>query len=64
MGKRKNENTFKYFFCFRGNISIDIHAGGVNPVQLNDIVFALHAVAATLFTIFQCFIFKVKMDSI
>ena len=38
--------------------------GGVNPVQLNDVVFALHAVAATLFTIFQCFIIKVKMDSI
>ena len=24
MGKRKNENTFKSFFFFRGNISIDI----------------------------------------
>ncbi|XP_003389186.1 PREDICTED: cystinosin-like [Amphimedon queenslandica] len=34
------------------------HPGGVNPVQLNDVIFALHALAATLFTIFQCLILK------
>ncbi|XP_064386402.1 cystinosin-like [Halichondria panicea] len=34
------------------------HPAGVNPVQINDVVFALHAVAATIFTIFQCLIFE------
>ncbi|XP_064386399.1 cystinosin-like isoform X2 [Halichondria panicea] len=34
------------------------HPAGVNPVQINDVVFALHAVAATSFEIFQCIIFK------
>ncbi|XP_069703354.1 cystinosin homolog isoform X2 [Periplaneta americana] len=31
---------------------------GLNPVQVNDIVFSLHAVIATLFTIIQCFIYE------
>ncbi|KAJ8912916.1 hypothetical protein NQ315_017246 [Exocentrus adspersus] len=31
---------------------------GLNPVQVNDIVFALHAAAATIFTITQCFIYE------
>ncbi|KAJ8975950.1 hypothetical protein NQ317_010885 [Molorchus minor] len=31
---------------------------GLNPVQVNDIVFAVHAAAATLFTLFQCFIYE------
>lgn len=35
------------------------HPGGVNPVQLNDVIFALHGLWATAFTIFQCFIFEV-----
>jgi cystinosin len=30
----------------------------VNPVLLNDVVFTLHAIAAILFTIFQCLIFE------
>lgn len=34
------------------------HPGGVNPVQLNDVIFTLHAIWATAFTIFQCFIFE------
>lgn len=34
------------------------YPAGVNPVQLNDVVFSLHAFAATAFTIFQCFIFE------
>ncbi|KAJ4439689.1 hypothetical protein ANN_07817 [Periplaneta americana] len=33
---------------------------GLNPVQVNDIVFSLHAVIATLFTIIQCFIYEVN----
>jgi cystinosin len=36
----------------------DKHPGGINPVQINDVVFTLHAIAATGFTIFQCFIFE------
>ena len=35
-----------------------LHPGGINPVQINDVVFSLHAIAATAFTIFQCFIFE------
>ncbi|XP_003424835.1 cystinosin homolog isoform X1 [Nasonia vitripennis] len=31
---------------------------GLNPVQVNDIFFALHAVCATLVTIVQCFIYE------
>ncbi|XP_058807870.1 cystinosin homolog isoform X2 [Phymastichus coffea] len=31
---------------------------GLNPVQVNDIFFALHAVIATIVTIFQCFIYE------
>ena len=38
----------------------ELHPGGVNPVQINDVVFTLHAIAATAFTIFQCFIFEVR----
>ena len=34
--------------------------GGVIQVKLNDVVFTLHAVAVTAFTIFQCFIFEVN----
>ena len=36
----------------------ELHQGGVIPVQINDVVFTLHAIAATGFTIFQCFIFE------
>lgn len=37
-----------------------LHPKGLNPVQINDIFFALHAVFATLVTIIQCFIYEVK----
>lgn len=30
---------------------------GLNPVQVNDIFFAVHAVILTLFTIYQCAIY-------
>ena len=39
------------------------HPAGVNPVQINDVVFTLHAIVATAFTIFQCFIFEVLLRS-
>ena len=34
---------------------------GLNPVQINDIVFALHATLATLVTIIQCFVYEVSV---
>ena len=37
----------------------DKHPTGVNPVQLNDVIFTLHAVFACAVTIFQCFIYEV-----
>ena len=30
-----------------------------NPIELNDVIFALHAVVATLVVIVQCFIYEV-----
>lgn len=35
----------------------DQHPRGINPVQLNDVIFTLHAVFITAVTIGQCFIF-------
>ena len=34
------------------------HPGGVNPVQLNDVIFAFHAVLITFITILQCICFE------
>lgn len=34
------------------------HPRGLNPIQLNDIIFALHASFAVLVTIIQCFIYE------
>ncbi|CAH1774016.1 unnamed protein product, partial [Owenia fusiformis] len=34
------------------------HPRGVNPVQLNDVVFTLHAVFVTIITILQCLIYE------
>ncbi|XP_054274159.1 cystinosin homolog [Macrosteles quadrilineatus] len=34
------------------------HPRGLNPVQLNDIVFAVHAAFATILTILQCFCYE------
>ena len=41
-----------------------IHARGVNPVLLNDVLFAIHAAFLTLITIFQCFIYEVNLNDI
>lgn len=35
----------------------ELHPTGVNPVQINDVFFTLHAIFATLLTILQCFIY-------
>ncbi|KAH0951707.1 hypothetical protein HN011_000724 [Eciton burchellii] len=37
----------------------DRYPKGLNPVQVNDIFFSLHAVLATLVTIGQCFIYEI-----
>ncbi len=34
------------------------HPYGVDPVQLNDVIFSVHAVFACLVTIFQCYIYE------
>ncbi|XP_041358650.1 LOW QUALITY PROTEIN: cystinosin-like [Gigantopelta aegis] len=34
------------------------HPRGINPVQLNDVIFTLHAVLVTAVTIFQCIIYE------
>lgn len=35
-----------------------LHPRGINPVQLNDVIFALHAVFVTIITILQCCIYE------
>lgn len=34
------------------------HPRGINPVQLNDVIFTLHAILITIITISQCFIYE------
>ena len=41
-----------------------IHRGGVNPVQINDVVFAVHGLALSSFTGFQALILKVRSNVI
>lgn len=36
---------------------------GLNPVQLNDVFFSVHAFFATIFTIVQCSIYEVSSDT-
>lgn len=36
----------------------DRHPRGVNPVQINDIFFSVHAFVAVIFTIVQCYIYE------
>lgn len=38
-----------------------LHPRGLNPVQLNDVFFAVHATIATLITIAQCFFYEVNI---
>ena len=37
------------------------HPRGINPVQLNDVIFTLHAILITILTISQCFIYEVSI---
>lgn len=37
---------------------LELYPNGVNPVDSNDVFFSLHAVAVTLFIIFQCWIYE------
>ncbi|VDI76215.1 cystinosin [Mytilus galloprovincialis] len=36
----------------------DEHPRGINPVQLNDVIFTIHAVFVTIITIFQCTVYE------
>ena len=38
-----------------------VHPRGVNPVQLNDVVFSLHATFAYIITALQCLIYEVRI---
>ncbi|CAL1526900.1 unnamed protein product [Lymnaea stagnalis] len=38
----------------------NLHPRGINPVQLNDVIFTLHAVLVTILTICQCFFYEVR----
>ena len=60
-GKRECTIFVHYYRCSQQEYFLR-HPAGVNPVQINDVVFALHAVAATIFTIFQCLIFEVRLS--
>ena len=40
------------------------HPRGINPVQLNDVIFTLHAIVVTLVTISQCFIYEVNICTV
>lgn len=47
--------------CYNNNLQDEYfirYPRGLNPVQVNDIVFAVHAAAATVFTIGQCFFYE------
>lgn len=38
------------------------HPRGFNPVLLNDVGFGVHGIVATLFIIYQCFIYEVNIS--
>lgn len=38
------------------------YPNGVNPVDINDVFFSLHAVALTLVIVVQCFLYEVSSD--
>ncbi|KDO35352.1 hypothetical protein SPRG_00201 [Saprolegnia parasitica CBS 223.65] len=51
-----------YNACFYWNASVQddykaLHGGHPNNVQINDVFFALHALAATLITLYQCAVY-------
>jgi len=51
--------TINYSLKYFQNQYFDRYPKGLNPVQINDIFFSLHAVFATIITISQCFIYEV-----
>ena len=48
-----------FFFSFFQKEYFETNPRGVNPVQLNDVIFALHAAFITAVTIAQTFIYEV-----
>ena len=53
-------HTEKVFFCSQEEYRSE-HPRGINPVQLNDVIFTVHAVFVTIVTISQCFIYDVSV---
>ena len=53
--------TLKIFFQTQEEY-FSRHPTGVNPVLLNDVIFAVHAAFACVITITQCFFYDVSND--
>jgi len=51
-------NVGLYFFTPIQDDYFSKHPTGVNPVQLNDVIFTLHAIVACVVTIVQCIIYE------
>ena len=52
--------TLEFVFAFQDEY-FNRHTTGVNPVQLNDVIFSIHAAFACFVTIFQCVIYEVSL---
>lgn len=53
-----NQSFFLNQLFFLQHEYFDRYPRGLNPVKINDIVFAVHAAFATLVTIVQCFVYE------
>jgi hypothetical protein len=64
-----NKNIFSFFYSVffyslkDEYFSKPMHAGGINPVLLNDVFFSFHATIITILTIYQCSIYDVIINS-
>lgn len=55
-------NISLYFFKYFQDEYFRRIPHGMNPVELNDVFFSIHAVILTLFTIGQCFYYEVSFN--
>ena len=56
--------TYKYLLLKKLYLQLQyyqIHPMGIIPVQINDAVFSLHAIALSIVTAIQCAIYEVKL---
>lgn len=52
-------NSSLYWITYIENEYFQRHPRGLNPVELNDVVFSIHASVITALTIVQCFVYEV-----